>query len=105
MSDVWVKFFSGKGTYHVWHNYLVDTGQTATNLMPSMTTWTPTHFPAAMRSLNPSTRAKAIELANQLIARGDVNRQEAVQISISEARRMARASYPSGNALFAYSPA
>ncbi|MEZ0540363.1 hypothetical protein [Fibrella arboris] len=62
-------------------------------MMTSMN-WTPTHFPAAMRSLSPSTRAKAIELANLLMARGDMDRQEAIQASILEARRQARAMYP-----------
>ncbi len=47
-----------------------------------------------MRSLNPSTRAKAIELANLMMARGDMDRQEVVQASIREARRQARASFP-----------
>jgi len=56
--------------------------------------WTPTHFPAAMRSLSPSTRAKAIELANMMMSRGDMDRQEAIQASIIEARRQARAAFP-----------
>lgn len=52
--------------------------------------WTPTHFPAAMRSLNPSTRAKAIEIANQLLEQGQLDKQRAITISIIEARRLAR---------------
>jgi uncharacterized protein YdaT len=62
-------------------------------MMTSMN-WTPTHFPAAMRSLSPSTRAKAIELANLMMAHGNMNRQEAIQASITEARRQARAAFP-----------
>lgn len=62
--------------------------------MMTFMNWTPTHFPAAMRSLSPSTREKAIELANLMMARGDVDRQEAIQASIIEARRQARAAYP-----------
>lgn len=62
--------------------------------MTTYMNWTPTHFPAAMRSLNPSTRAKAIELANFMMANGNVGLQEAIQFSITEARRQARASYP-----------
>ncbi|CCH01014.1 hypothetical protein FAES_3005 [Fibrella aestuarina BUZ 2] len=53
--------------------------------------WTPTHFPAPMRSLSPSTRAKAIEIANALMARENMDRQEAIQLSIIEARRQAKA--------------
>lgn len=53
--------------------------------------WTPTRFPASMRSLSPSVRAKAIEIANTLMAHGHVNQQEAIQISIIEARREAKA--------------
>lgn len=52
--------------------------------------WTPTHFPAAMRSLSPSTREKAIELANSMMAYGNMSRHEAIQASIQEARRLAR---------------
>ena len=52
--------------------------------------WTPTHFPAAMRSLNTTTRAKAIELANQLIGQGYTDKNEVIQYSVSEARRWAR---------------
>ena len=62
--------------------------------MTTSMNWTPTHFPAAMRSLSPSIRAKAIDLANMMMANGNVNRQEAIQFSIDEARRQARASFP-----------
>lgn len=57
-----------------------------------MMMWTDTHFPAAMRSLSPSTRQKAIELANRLMAQGELTRQEAIIASIAEARRLARQS-------------
>jgi uncharacterized protein YdaT len=52
--------------------------------------WTPTHFPAAMRSLNTSTRAKAIEIANDLLIKGDLDRQQVIATSIYEARCWAR---------------
>lgn len=52
--------------------------------------WSTTHFPAAMRSLNPSTRAKAIEIANQMIEQGHFDKQYIVPTSIDEARRWAR---------------
>ena len=52
--------------------------------------WTTTHFPAAMRSLNPGTRKKAIEIANQLLEQGQLSKQQAISLSIDEARRWAR---------------
>lgn len=52
--------------------------------------WSTIHFPAAMRSLNPSTRAKAIEIANQLTEAGNMDRQGIVMMSIDEARQWAR---------------
>lgn len=52
--------------------------------------WTATHFPAAMRSLNSGTRAKAIEIANQLMEQGHLDKQQAVAVSVDEARRWAR---------------
>ncbi len=52
--------------------------------------WSTTHFPAAMRSLNPSTRAKAIEIANQLTELGKMDKQRIVMASIDEARQWAR---------------
>jgi uncharacterized protein YoaH (UPF0181 family) len=54
--------------------------------------WNDTHFPAAMRSLNPSTRQKAIEIANRLVAQGELSKQQAITASIAEARRIARLS-------------
>jgi len=52
--------------------------------------WTTSHFPAAMRSLNVSTRAKAIEIANQLLEQGQLDQQRIVVKSVDEARRWAR---------------
>jgi uncharacterized protein YdaT len=52
--------------------------------------WSTTHFPAAMRSLNPSTRAKAIEIANQLLEQGQLDKHRIVAISVDEARQWAR---------------
>ncbi|GAB3751908.1 hypothetical protein GCM10028817_15690 [Spirosoma pomorum] len=52
--------------------------------------WTPTHFPAAMRSLNPSIRAKAIEIANQMLEQGYADKQRVITMSVEEARRWAR---------------
>jgi|GEM_PF-6145505 uncharacterized protein YdaT len=43
-----------------------------------------------MRSLNTTTRAKAIELANQLIGQGYTDKHKVIQHSVSEARRWAR---------------
>ncbi|RIV26774.1 hypothetical protein DYU11_00165 [Fibrisoma montanum] len=54
--------------------------------------WTTTHFPAAMRSLSPSTRAKAIEIANLLMEQGQLGKNEVIATSIYEARRWARRS-------------
>ena len=52
--------------------------------------WSTKHFPAAMRSLNPTTRAKAIEIANQLVGQASLDKQQAVTMSIDEARQWAR---------------
>lgn len=52
--------------------------------------WTTSHFPAAMRSLNLSTRVKAIEIANQLLEQGQLDSQRIIAISVDEARRWAR---------------
>ncbi|GAB3715013.1 hypothetical protein GCM10027592_55220 [Spirosoma flavus] len=52
--------------------------------------WTATHFPASMRSLSPTTRLKAIEIANQLLAQGELDKQQLIALSIEEARRLAR---------------
>ena len=54
--------------------------------------WTTTHFPAAMRSLNPSTRAKAIEIANGLLEQGQLDKSALITFSVEEARRWARRS-------------
>ncbi|WP_461109311.1 hypothetical protein [Spirosoma koreense] len=43
-----------------------------------------------MRSLNPSTRAKAIEIANQLLEQGRFDKQHVVSMSVDAARRWAR---------------
>lgn len=52
--------------------------------------WTDTHFPAAMRSLNSSTRAKAIEIANQLLAQGHTDNTAVVSQSVADARQWSR---------------
>ena len=52
--------------------------------------WSTSHFPAAMRSLNPTTRAKAIEIANHLLEQGQLDNHRVVAVSIDEARRWAR---------------
>lgn len=54
--------------------------------------WTITRFPSAMRSLNPSTRAKAIEIANGLLAVGHTDKQQVVTASIDQARTWMRRS-------------
>ncbi|GAB2580617.1 DUF2188 domain-containing protein [Spirosoma areae] len=55
--------------------------------------WSTNHFPAAMRSLSPSIRAKAIEIANQLMEQGQLDTQHVTAISVDEARRWARCSH------------
>ena len=55
-----------------------------------MPMWSITRFPSAMRSLNPTTRAKAIEIANQLVEQGQYDKCAVVAASIDEARRWAR---------------
>lgn len=52
--------------------------------------WSITHFPSAMRSLNPTTRAKAIEIANQLVEQGQYDTHTVIATSIDEARLWAR---------------
>lgn len=52
--------------------------------------WNSTHFPAAMRSLTTTTRARAIDIANELMRQGTVSREDAIAASIAEARRQAR---------------
>lgn len=55
--------------------------------------WTDTHFPAAMRSLNSSTRAKAIEIANHLLMQGRTDKPAVVSQSITEARQWSRCNH------------
>lgn len=43
-----------------------------------------------MRSLNPGTRAKAIEIANQLLEQGQLDHKVIIAVSVDEARRWAR---------------
>ncbi|RAJ95990.1 hypothetical protein LX87_03740 [Larkinella arboricola] len=52
--------------------------------------WTQTHFPAAMRSLPPSVRAKAIEIANSLQGQYVSDQREVISTSIQEARSWSR---------------
>ena len=52
--------------------------------------WSITRFPSAMRSLNPTTRAKAIEIANEMVAGGFTDKQRVIALSIDEARSWAR---------------
>jgi uncharacterized protein YdaT len=52
--------------------------------------WNQTHFPAAMRSLPPSVRAKAIEIANSLLEQEVPDPKEVISISILEARAWSR---------------
>ncbi len=70
-----------------WHNISY-----YTSYLHTATMWTTTHFPAAMRSLSPTTRAKAIELANQLQAQGQLDNQHVIAVSVDEARQWARLS-------------
>lgn len=63
--------------------------------------WNPTHFPSAMRSLNPSTRAKAIEIANDKLSQGGLERQQVIIESINEARQWARRAYSTSSTLSA----
>ncbi|MBC8153138.1 MAG: hypothetical protein H7Z72_09520 [Bacteroidetes bacterium] len=52
--------------------------------------WSTTHFPAAMRSLNPTTRAKAIEIANGLFESGYTDKQQIIVSSVDQARAWIR---------------
>lgn len=61
--------------------------------------WTTTRFPAAMRSLNPGTRAKAIEIANQLLDQGQLDQKKIIAVSVDEARRWARNLRPDGETI------
>jgi uncharacterized protein YdaT len=71
--------------------------------MTTIPMWTPSHFPAAMRSLNPSTRAKAIEIANQLAEQGQLDQPLLIAVSVEEARRWARCNRAETNVLTAQS--
>jgi len=50
--------------------------------------WDETHYPAAMRQLPPSVRAKAIEIANALLAEG-YDEGKAIRIAIAKAKEWA----------------
>lgn len=51
--------------------------------------WTPTNYPVSMRHLSLPARAKAIEIANALLADG-MDEGRAIRIAIAGARRWAR---------------
>lgn len=50
--------------------------------------WNETDYPAAMRNLPPALRAKAIEIANALLAAGHPEGQ-AIRIAIARAKQWA----------------
>lgn len=50
--------------------------------------WTLSYYPAAMNHLAPSVRAKAIEIANALLAEG-YSEGRAIRIAIAQAKRWA----------------
>jgi uncharacterized protein YdaT len=50
--------------------------------------WTETYFPRSMSHLPPLVRAKAIEIANALLAQG-YEEGKAIRIAIAQARRWA----------------
>lgn len=50
--------------------------------------WTETHYPPAMRRLYPRVRAKAIEIANALLAE-NVDEGKAIRIAIARAKEWA----------------
>ena len=52
--------------------------------------WSPERFPAAMLHLTPPVRAKAIEIANALLADG-YEEGRAIRIAIAQAKRWAQA--------------
>jgi uncharacterized protein YdaT len=52
--------------------------------------WSPQRFPAAMTHLAPLVRAKAIEIANALLAEG-YEEGRAIRIAIAQAKRWALA--------------
>ena len=47
--------------------------------------WTPERYPASMRRLSPEVRAKAVEIANALLAEG-MPEGQAIRIAIAKAR-------------------
>jgi uncharacterized protein YdaT len=51
--------------------------------------WTPDYYPAAMKHLPPATRAKAIAIANALLAEGYPEGQ-AIRIAIAQAKQWAQ---------------
>jgi len=51
--------------------------------------WTTKDYPASMRNLSEVTRAKAIEIANALLAEG-MDEGRAIRIAISRAEQWAR---------------
>ena len=48
--------------------------------------WDEDHFPSSMLNLSPIARAKAIEIANALLAQG-YDEGRAIRIAIAQARR------------------
>jgi uncharacterized protein YdaT len=50
--------------------------------------WSDSHFPRSMLHLSPPVRAKAIEIANALLADG-YDEGKAIRIAISQAKRWA----------------
>jgi uncharacterized protein YdaT len=51
--------------------------------------WTDDHYPASMRGLSAATRAKAIDIANALLAEG-MAEGKAIRIAIARAEDWAR---------------
>jgi uncharacterized protein YdaT len=51
--------------------------------------WSESYYPASMRNLPPLVRAKAIEIANALLAAGHPEGQ-AIRIAIARARQWAK---------------
>lgn len=54
--------------------------------------WSDTHYPASMRHLSAPVRAKAIEIANALLAQGD-DEGKAIRIGIAQAKRWAQSHF------------
>jgi uncharacterized protein YdaT len=50
--------------------------------------WSETDYPAAMRHLSPVVRAKAVEIANALLAEG-MDEGKAIRIAIARAKQWA----------------